>query len=134
MHRYFKLLIDFRKNHPSLRRTKFQVEEIDDKPAMSWHGFRMNRPDWSEKSKSLAVQYLANQETGDCDMYLLFNADALGHSFALPKLTSGKTWHRVLNTACDSPEDMVEPGSEISINPQRSYRLAPYSVAVLIGK
>ena len=134
LHRYFKLLIEFRKDHSSLRRTRFQVEEINKKPAMSWHGFGLNSPDWSDTSKSLAVQYLANPQTGDCDIYLLFNADALGHSFALPKLSSGRTWHRVLNTACDYPDDMVEPGSEISIKPQRSYRLAPYSVAVLIGK
>jgi isoamylase len=134
IHRYFKLLIEFRKNHPSLRRTKFQVEEINNEPAMSWHGFKLNNPDWSETSKSLAVHYAANPETGDCDIYMLINADDHGHSFALPKLSSGKTWHRVLNTACESPEDMVEPGSEIRIKPQRSYRLAPFSVAVLIGK
>jgi glycogen operon protein len=134
LHRYFKLLIDFRKNHPSLRRTKFQVEEIDKKPAMSWHGFKLEDPDWSESSKALAVHYRANPQTGDCDIYLLFNADALGHSFALPKLSSGKMWYRVLNAACESPDDMVQPGSEINLKTQKSFRLAPNSVVVLISK
>jgi hypothetical protein len=64
----------------------------------------------------------------------MFNADFRSHSFALPKLPLGKLWHRVLNTAQDSPDDMVQSGSEIELNNQKSYRLEPYSVAMLVGK
>ena len=134
LHRYFKLLINFRKSHPSLRRTHFQVEKIDNQPEMSWHGFKQNGPDWSESSKSLAVRYSANPETNDTDIYLLFNSDALGHSFSLPKLTMDKRWYRMLNTAFESPDDIVQPGFEKTLKTQRSYRLAPYSVVVLISK
>ena len=101
---------------------------------MSWHGFKQNGPDWSESSKSLAVRYSANPETNDTDIYLLFNSDALGHSFSLPKLTMDKRWYRMLNTAFESPDDIVQPGFEKTLKTQRSYRLAPYSVVVLISK
>ena len=133
-HRYFKLLIEFRKNHPSLRRTQFQVEKINNRPAMSWHGFKVNRPDWSESSKSLAVHYAANPKTSDCDLYLMFNADASGHSFALPKLPPMKMWYRVLNTSYESPDDILQTGFEADLKTQKNYRLAPYTVAALISK
>ena len=101
---------------------------------MSWHGFKPNKPDWSSTSKSLAVYYIANPQTSDHDLYIMFNADSRGHSFTLPKLPVNKLWYRVLNTSHDSPDDIVQPGFEVELKMQKNYRLAPYSVVLLMGK
>jgi len=132
--RFFKLLIRFRKNHPNLRRTRFEVKDINGIPEMSWHGFKLGKPDWTEESKSLAVYYTANPELGDCDIFILLNSDDKGHTFELPPLKKPKLWYRVVDTFLKSPDDFREPGQEIKPEKQNAYRLEAYSVAMLISK
>jgi len=117
-----------------LRRTRFEIKTINGIPEMSWHGFEIDQPDWTENSHSLAIRYVSNPEYGDCDMYIMFNSDKNNHSFKLPKLKNNKKWFRVLDTYCEPPEDIFEFGKEKNIEDQTKYNLQSFSVALLISK
>ena len=64
----------------------------------------------------------------------MFNGSERALNFVLPKLPSGKTWWRALNTALTAPRDIVPDGKEHSLKPNRPYRVAPRSVVVLLSK
>ena len=46
-----------------------------------WPGFRLNEPDWSNESRSLAMHLLGDE--ADRDIYLIANAHREGHTFEL---------------------------------------------------
>ena len=64
----------------------------------------------------------------------MFNASETVLKFVLPKLPSGKTWWRALDTALTAPRDIVPDGKEPPVKPNRPYRVAPRSVVVLLSK
>ena len=107
--RFFKLLIQFRKKHDNLRRSQFNVELVDGDPEMSWHGFRLNHPDWSENARSLALQYRANKRV-DSHLFIIFNSDLSKHQFELPRLNNKQKWYRVMDTSLLGPNDILDEG------------------------
>jgi isoamylase len=132
--RFFKLLIQFRKNHPNLRRTHFEVRDNNGVPEMSWHGLKLNAPDWSDESSTLAVHYSKNPEYKDIDIFIMLNSGKKGRIFELPQLPAGKEWFRVMDTSLSSPDDICGPGQEIKCVKQSGYRVAENSTVMLIGK
>jgi glycogen operon protein len=132
--RFFKLLINFRKQHPNLRRSSFVVGMNDGRPEMSWHGFQLNQPDWSENSRSLAVHYQENKKNNDCDIFIIFNADDKSLSFELPPLSRIKSWYRVMDTYLESPLDFCDEGQEIKLGVQSHYHIWAYSAVLLIAR
>ena len=103
-------------------------------PEMNWHGFKLNQPDWSYDSRSLAVHYAANKENKDTDIFIIFNAHWEERRFELPKLSSSKTWRRVMDTTLPPPHDIVEEGKEVALDMQDYYLAGARSVVLLIGK
>ena len=101
---------------------------------MSWHGFEIDNPDWSENSLSLAIRYASNPESGDCDIYIMFNSDTKKHSFELPKLKSNNHWYRVMDTDNEPPEDILDFGKEKVLETQNTYVLHSFSVALRVAK
>jgi glycogen operon protein len=128
--RFLSRLIRFRMSHPSLRRRTFF--EDDRAPAVAWHGFSRNRPDWSPESRSLAMHLLPVE--GDDDIFLIANAHGEPHEFELPPLGPGKSWHLAVDTTHEPPEDIAEPGREAALARQDSYGVGPRSVVVLVGR
>jgi isoamylase len=48
-YRFYRLLIQFRKNHPLLKRNKFLTDED-----IEWHGVQLNKPEWGKQQPFLA--------------------------------------------------------------------------------
>jgi len=130
--RFFRLLVEFRKNQPALHRTRFEVENIDGRPEMSWHGFKLDKPDWSDNSKSLALLYSAKQHHND--IFIILNMASKNHLFQLPVPQQTTKWLRKLDTSLSSPGDICESGSEKKLADQNRYNVSARSIAVLISK
>jgi glycogen operon protein len=114
--RFTKLSIAFRRAHPVLRQRDFltgQARGPLGRPDVMWHGVRLNEPDWSPASRSLAM-HLAGEHAAepDCDVYLATNAWEDDLVFELPAPRPGTRWVRVVDTAEPSPGDIAEPGKE----------------------
>jgi isoamylase len=122
--RFFKKMIAFRKNHPSLSRSRFWRVDV------SWYGVGA-KVDLSHDSRSLAF-CLHGASQDDDDIYVMINAywEELEFHVQEGDLQEGtaQEWKRVVDTALPSPDDFSDDGIPLQ---QTKYRLAPRSIVVL---
>jgi glycogen operon protein len=83
----------------------------------AWHGVKLNEPDWSDGSTSVALG--GERRAEGLRFHLILNAYWKPLEFELPKLTGGQRWRRWIDTSLDSPHDIVpwETAATISENP-----------------
>lgn len=95
----------------------------------AWHGVKLNEPDWSDSSQSVALGAVLKREK--LQFHFILNAYRESLEFDLPPLAAGN-WRRWIDTALDSPQDIVpwEVAREI---PGGTYRAADHSVVVLLA-
>lgn len=120
--RFFKLMIAFRKQHPSLARSRFWRDDVQ------WFGTD-GAADTSHASHSIAF-YLDGASEEDDDLYVIINAWWNGLDFTIQKGNAGE-WKRVIDTSLPSPDDIAIPGDEKTID-QVTYTVNARSVVVLI--
>jgi len=118
--RFFKSMIAFRKNHPSLGRSRFWREDI------SWYGTGP-AVDLSGDSRSLAF-CLHGASQGDDDIYAMINAYWDELEFYIQE-GSVQEWKRIVDTALPSPSDFSDRGEVLD---GMKYVVAPRSVVVLL--
>ncbi|MES0337343.1 MAG: glycogen debranching enzyme, partial [Candidatus Magnetobacterium sp. LHC-1] len=127
--RFFKLMIQFRKQHQLLRPDSFLDE---DTTSVSWHGIKVGKPDLSNDSRSIAMLLCGEGQQGD--IYMAANAYWEPLDFAVPKPFTGKRWFRFVDTAQEHPFDITEIGNEVFMNDQYNYKVWPRSVVILVSK
>jgi glycogen operon protein len=72
----------------------------------SWHGVKLNQPDWGAYSHSLALG--AELRSEGLRFHMIWNAYWEPLAFELPPLESSNSWRRWIDTALTSPEDIVD--------------------------
>jgi isoamylase len=120
--RFFKLMIAFRRAHPSLGRNRFWREDV------RWHGVGLE-PDLSASSHSLAF-CLKGASQDDDDLYVMIN----GWVGPLKFIFQGErplAWKRVLDTGLAGPRDFMEAGQEEALGAE-DYALQARSIAVFV--
>ncbi len=132
--------IAFRKSHRSLQRKRFykgRDTSCPHIPDIAWFGPDAREPDWPDaRLRTLCYQLNAARTIPGGEDYLLFfilNADSQPKAIRLPACERGR-WHRVIDTACESPDDFLLPGTEQVLKDDVCYRASARSVIVLIGK
>jgi isoamylase len=131
--RFFRLLINFRKDHPVLA-NGFTNSSENDSDSVIWHGVRPEKPDWTYDSRSLAVQLITKNNNRRQDIYIASSSYWKPLIFRLPILDSERRWYRVIDTTIVSPGDISEPGREPILDRQRVYKVGPRSLVVLLGR
>ena len=104
IHRFVTLLIErrlLRDVEPEERR--MSLNELLRQATKAWHGTKLNQPDWSPWSHSLA--FTADTKDGLC-VHLICNAYSEALDFELPAAIGGG-WRRWIDTALSSPSDIV---------------------------
>ena len=119
--RFFKLMIEFRKKHPSIGRPTFWREDV------TWHG-PDGPADWTHESRCLAY-FLRGASFDDDDLYVMINAHWENHDFNVLEGQPGE-WRRVVDTAQPGPQDILEPGTEQRLDAAR-YPVRARSVVCL---
>lgn len=94
----------------------------------AWHGTRINQPDWGDGSHSVAFGAELRKE--GLRFHLMLNAYWEPLEFELPKSSDGNPWRRWLDTALDSPQDIVSFQTAPAIA-HASYRAEARSVVML---
>jgi len=118
--RFFKGMIAFRKQHPSLSRSRFWREDVD------WYGVG-EKADLSYDSRSLAF-CLHGASQGDDDIYVMINAYWEELEFHIQE-GAARDWVRIVDTALASPDDFSERGESLAAT---SYVVGPRSAVVLL--
>jgi len=123
-------LIRFRKAHRSLRRRTFFEDER--RPLVSWHGSRLDQPDWGPESRSLGM-HLGGRD-GDDPIYLFANSHWEPRQFELPPQKAPRRWRRFVDTSLKPGSAAVDPGSEPPLPSSKAYVAGPRSVVVLVAR
>jgi glycogen operon protein len=131
--RFWKLMIDFRKCHPAIHRSRFFDGKVNDRglPDVSWHGCQLLCPGWDDPNARALAFTLAGCGP-EADINVILNMDAQGLDFEVP-VVQARQWHLVVDTAQPSPQDIAEPGQERPIVGQRMH-VQGRSVVVLLAR
>jgi isoamylase len=100
---------------------------------INWHGTRLNQPDWSSDSRTLAMTI--ERKTAGITRRLthfMFNTFWETLDFNLPPLPPGVTWRRLLDTNLAAPEDICPLVDAVPIEAD-DYRVANRSIVVLVA-
>jgi glycogen operon protein len=99
---------------------------------ITWHGVRLNEPDWRDSSHSVA--FTARVTKNRVFFHVILNAYWEPLQFELPSLSKAarNPWRRSIDTFLDSPDDIVDWEQAPSV-PGLTYRAEPRSVVVLFA-
>jgi glycogen operon protein len=128
---FVRQLIALRRRHPSLRQPAFlrgEPDPVRGLPDIAWHGAVAGDSPWASDSRYLAFT-LAAREAGEEDLYVSINMSERSESIELPPI-AGRRWHLAVDTARESPWDVVPPATQAAWTAPR-YLSQPRSVVVL---
>lgn len=129
VYQYFCNIIQFRKDHPVLRRENFLSQ--GPKGEITWHGVESDYPDWAYYSRTIAFMLHADagdKKVDDTDIYVAINGYQETLTFNLPEPTKGK-WHRVVDTGRDWPDDFLSQPVEIK---NGQYDVESHSILICV--
>jgi isoamylase len=133
VHRFMTLLIARRlRRDVEHERRRLSLNELIREAHKEWHGLRLNQPDWGPWSRSLALT--AEIRRQKMWLHLILNAYWEPLDFELPpeRERQGKSWCRWIDTALDSPHDIVPWQEAVPLSSQ-TYRAEARSVVVLVA-
>ena len=131
VHRFVKLLISRRLlRSADPEHLQMTLTQLISKGIKGWHGIRLNEPDWSERSHSIALS--VELPTEHMLVYCIFTSYWEPLEFELPAADNGeeRPWRRWIDTSLDPPQDIVEWQTAAPV-PGRTYKAGPRSVVVL---
>ena len=120
--RFFRLIIAFRKAHPSIARSQFWRDDI------RWFGRMSPDVDLSAESQTLAWR-LDGARLDDDDIYVMVNSAAGEMWFRVQEGDASK-WNLIVDTGLPSPLDIAEPGEHRFLE-SSGYPVKGRSVVVL---
>ena len=132
--RFTSKLIELRRSHAVFSRIKFfrDTYETGAIPEIAWYDMTAKVPDWAKMNHFLAFK-LEGLEV-DNDFYIATNLGQYDLTITLPTLPGNKKWHRVADTAIESPDDILEKGKEELLTEQRRYVLISGATVILMSK
>jgi isoamylase len=107
VHRFVKLLLARRLLRDVAHEQKrVSLSGMIARANKSWHGVKLNQPDWSSTSHCIA--FSAELRTEKLVFHLILNGYWEPLDFELPPATTSAPWRRWIDTSRQSPEDIVE--------------------------
>jgi len=130
--RFVKLLIERRMMRDvEHERRRASLSQVLREQKHAWHGVRLNQPDWSPSSHSIAIGGELKSE--GVLVHIILNAYWEPLDFELPILPDDReNWRRWIDTALDPPYEICEWNAEEPVL-GTTYRAAARSVVVLIA-
>jgi isoamylase len=113
-------------------RQRLALNQLIRQAAVTWHGVKLDQPDWSSSSHSLALT--VRDTPHRVSIHVILNAYWEPLEFELPPIFpgGGDSWRRWIDTFLDSPHDIVESECAPAV-PGHRYRAEPRSVVVLLA-
>ena len=130
LRRFFKLLAARRlMRDVEHERRRVSLNQLLRDAKKAWHGVKLEQPDWSHYSHSLALG--AELQREGLRFHLILNAYWEPLDFELP-VCGGDGWRRWIDTALDPPDEIVEWQKALPIS-GRTYCAGPRSVVMLVA-
>ena len=131
VHRFVTLLNARRVlRDPEPERQRVSLNQLLRGVNLAWHGVKLNQPDWSECSHSIAFTVEVRRKLL---FHVILNAYWQPLDFELPRLDRAgeNPWRRWIDTALDSPHDILEWDRAEPV-PGYAYRAESRSVVMLL--
>jgi glycogen operon protein len=111
---------------------RMTLAQLIARASKGWHGVKLNEPDWSCYSHSIALS--AHLTSENLLVYFIFNAYWEPLEFELPSARNCdvRLWHRWSDIYMDSPHDIVD-WPKAPVVQAFTYRAGPRYVVVLWG-
>jgi glycogen operon protein len=133
VHRFARELIAFRRHRELVGESSdMTLRQLLDRGTVQWHGVKLDAPDWSETSHSLAATIRAPAAV--LTLHLMVNAYWEALDFEIPPVEDGQgPWRRFLDTFRAAPEDVC-PGDGAPAVLLPTYRVEPRSLVLLVAR
>jgi glycogen operon protein len=107
VHRFVTLLNARRRlRSTTIERQRISLNRLLRAASLTWHGVKVGQPDWTTFSHSIALTVKMRDE--GLRIHLIVNAYWKALDFELPHVDAPEmAWRRWINTALDSPQDIV---------------------------
>jgi isoamylase len=129
VHRFAKTLIAMRMNRTiPVEVRNLTLNELLHRQAVTWHGVRLNAPDWGDDSHTLALT--VSLLSYPLQLHIIVNAFWETLQFQLPPPESAEVWRRCIDTCLESPEDICT-WDNAPVLKGTTYLAQPRSVIVL---
>ena len=128
--RFVQLLIDGRLRRDTAHfHFNLSLSQLLSKAKIAWHGVRLDQPDWSPFSHSIAFTIRSLEEK--MEYHFIINAFRESLRFQLPAAYTGKPWKRWIDTFLESPDDICGWHHARAIE-EKEYNVNAYSIVVFI--
>jgi glycogen operon protein len=130
IHRFLKKLIFARLRRDAANDHGMTLNQIIRESYIEWHGIRLNQPDWSQDSHSIAVTAWSLSKR--IVFYMMMNAYWEPLEFELPPVSGARArgWRRWIDTYLESPADICDfTGAPLVKG--AAYHVHPHSIVVL---
>jgi isoamylase len=132
IHRFAKELIALRMNRSlPVERLDMTLNELLRRQHLAWHGVRLNAPDWSHESHTLAAT--ARLLGYPLLLHVIVNAYWQALDFEVPALGAQETWRRCIETYRDPPDD-IRGWADAPPLLGSTCRVEPRSIVLLLAK
>jgi glycogen operon protein len=131
--RFTKHLIWYRQSRDTaIHDLRLTLHELLAQLRVKWHGVKLNRPDWSDHSHSIAMTTMS--VLGRMVIHLMVNAYWQPLTFDVPRLPRYAVggWRQCLDTSRASPED-IHIMDAAPIYRENNYPVQPRSIAMLVA-
>ncbi len=131
--RFVKMQIRRRLNWDSSQNNgSMSLKEFLSRGQFTWHGVKVNQPDWSDVSHTIA--FTVESISAATAMHVMVNAFSQPLEFELPQLskTKNRSWKLWIDTFKSSPNDICEWDTGPIIR-KSTYLVNAYSIVVLMG-
>ena len=131
IHRFVKTLIETRRRETESVLPNLTLNQLLARARIQCHGVRLDQPDWSSQSHSLAIA--ASAVAADLDLYLMLNAYWEPLRFELPRISEDESppWRRWLDTFLEPPDDVCQFSNAPRVAGS-SYLVYPRSIVALV--
>ncbi|MFI5134235.1 MAG: glycogen debranching protein GlgX [Chitinophagales bacterium] len=134
VHRFLTILNSIRsKRDTAQQKYSMSLNDILKNPLLTWHGIKLNNPDWSDPSRSIA--FTVRSVSGAVIMHYMFNAYSEPLEFEIPPLEEGTglVWRRWIDTSLPSPQDICFWEEAVPYQ-NKTYVVLEHSIAILFCK
>jgi isoamylase len=112
-------------------RRRVSLSQVPREVKHAWHCVRLNQPDWSPVSHSLAISVELKGE--GLLLHIILNAYWEALDFELPTVRNGtEHWRRWIDTGLDPPHEISEWNEAVPVL-GGTYRAGGRSVVVLVA-
>jgi glycogen operon protein len=142
LYRFIKEIIAFRLRHRGFLRPEFYTGRdgnYNGIPDITWFDKSGKIPDWEKMGYCMALRLDGSRteiqaDRDDNDFFIMFNGGSRKAVFSICTPLPGKHWVRAVDTALQSPEDILLPGMEKDLAYPNRYIVQARSMVILISR